>query len=246
MAITFRGVTATPADNAALSDATGNITLDKDTGVLASAKAGDLILVPLVQRDGNPTLANGTSGGQIWNSGAMYSPGSSSSGQLFWCRFNGIWTADPIFTTNVAGTTAISAIPIVFAPSHPLNDWAVDVSQGTGNATPTTPFDVTVTGQTAIASSTVTLAFWFNTNATATTWALQTAGWANPNSESQWRNTQGTDLSISAAYKINTAAGATGNVTNRQLTGTGVTTYWVVTTFKEITVPPRRTLLGVG
>lgn len=246
MAITFRGVTATPADNAALSDASGLITVDKDAGVLASTVAGDLIALLLIQRDGNPTLANSVSGGQSWSTFTMYSPGSSSSGQVFWSRFNGVWDADPVFSTTGIGGNAISAIPIVFIPTHPLNAWAVDVTQSNGFATPTTPFDVTVTGHTVLTAPSVSVAFWFNTNSTGGQWALQTAGWSNPNSETQWRNTQGTDLSVSAAYKINTVTGATGNVSNRQVTATGITTYWGIITWKEVTVQPRRMLLGVG
>lgn len=237
-AIAFRCVIATPADNGTLSDATGNITIDKDAGCLSTAQSGDLIAIQVVQRDGNPTLTVGTSGGQTWTAEALNSPGASVSGQTFWARFNGTWTADPVFNSTANFGGAISAISRVFIPTNPLNTWAVDVAQSLGSATPTTPFDVTITGQTAVASSTVTTGCWFLTNSTATTWTLQTAGWANPNSEAQWRNQQGTDISVSCAYKINTSAGATGNVANRQATATGIVTYWNVETFKEVAAPP--------
>lgn len=243
MAITFRGVSATPADAGALSDASGLITL---SAASIPAVAGDLCILKLIQRDGNPALANSVTGGQTWGTFAMHSPGSSSSGQYFWCRFSGVWDGDPVFSTTGTGGNAITGIVSVFAPTSGLNTWAVDVTQSTGFATPATPFDVTATGHTAIADSTVTIVTWFNTNSTGGTWALQTAGWTNPGGAAQWRNTQGTDLSVSAAYKINTAAGSTGNVTNRQVTATGITTYWMVVTFKEVTVVSRRTLLGVG
>lgn len=246
MAITFRGVTATPSDLSALSDATGVITLDKDADVFAAAVPGDLIIVLLAHRDGAPVLTVGVDGGQSWSTFAMYSPGSSSSGQVFWCRFNGTWDVDPAFNTTGTGGNAITAVAVVFTPSSALNTWAVDVTQSNGNAVPTTPFDVTATGHTVLTVPSVTFAYWFNTNSTGGQWALQTAGWNNPNGETQWRNTQGTDLSVSAAYKINTATGSTGNVANRQVTATGIASYWGVITFKEVHVPSRRTLLGVG
>ncbi len=236
-AITFRCDLATPTDNGTLSDATGNITVDKDAGCLSTAQSGDLVIIQVVQRDGNPTITVGTSGGQSWTAEAINSPGASVSGYVFWARFNGTWSADPVFSSTANFGGAISAIAMVYIPTNAANTWAVDVAQSLGSATPTTPFDVTATGQTAVAASTITGVCWFLTNSTATTWTLQTGGWTNPNSEAQWRNQQGTDTSVSCAYKINTSAGATGNVANRQGTATNITTYWNIETFAEVAAP---------
>ncbi len=242
MAITFVGNIAVPTDGNANADTTGLITIDKDAGAFSLATTGDLLLVHLNQRVNDPTFTVNTSGGQTWTSITALNASASQHGQLWYARFNGTWSADPVFATNSTGGNALSAIGMVFRPTNSTNTWDIDVAQSAGSATPSTPFDVTITGQTAVASSTLTIATWFNTGVTASNWALQTGGWLNPNSEPQWKNTTGTDIGVSIAYKINTSAGATGNVTNRQSVATGLTTITGIITFKEVATAPTFTV----
>lgn len=221
-----------PADNGSNTDATG-VTLDINGN--CTLQTGDLITVLLVNRINDPTFTNSTTGGQTWSSITAQSQGGSQHGQIWYTRYNGTYAADPVFDSSSTAGNSFSAIVTVFRPTNGANTWDIDVAQQIGNTTPTTPFDVTRAGQTAIASSTVTYAYFFNTNNPAGTWALQTAGWNNPGGTAQWRNTGGgSDQGVVIAYKINTAAGATGSVVERQLTSTGVITLHGVVTFKEV------------
>lgn len=239
MAITFHGLQAVPTDNGVNSDAGGTITIDKDVTPISSMQAGDLIIVLINQRVTGQTFSNSVNGGQTWSFFTQHSSGSQSQ-RIAWAQFNGTWTADPVFSTTSTGGNALTAIALVYRPTNTGAVWSVDNAQQTANTTPTTPFDVTISGQTPTASaSVVTTAYWFNTSAAGMTFALQTAGWNNPGSIAQFRNTQGSDTSVSVAYKIQTSAAATGSVANRQLTSTGTTTYHGIFTFKEtLSSPP--------
>lgn len=225
-----------PADNGSNTDATG-VTLDINGN--CTLVSGDLITVLLVDRVNDPTFSVGTSGGLTWSSITPQSQGGSQHGQIWYAQYTGTYTADPVFNSTSTAGNSYSAIVTVFRPTNGVNTWDIDVAQAIGNTTPTTPFDVTRGGQTTVAASTVTYAYFFATNNPAGTWALQTAGWVNPGSIAQWRNTGGgSDQSVVIAYKVNTSAGATGSVVERQLTATGVTTIHGIVTFKEVAATP--------
>lgn len=196
--------------------------------------AGDFVYCIVSDRNTPVTLSVDTTGGQTWTSESAVASGSQTT-RAFWCTFNGTWAVDPKFVTSSLSTNKFSVVMLVFRPSG-TPTWAVDVAQASGNATPGTPFDVTATGQTAVDLSTVTIATWANTDFDGNTFALQTAGWSNPDSVAQWRNATGTsqDITLSVAYKINTSSGATGNVTNRM--DSSVTTFWLIETFKDQSV----------
>lgn len=193
--------------------------------------SGDFVYVIVSDRNTPVTLSVDTDGGQTWNAGTAVASGSQTT-RRFWCTYNGTWAADPTFVTSSLSTNKFSVIMLVFRPSG-TPTWAVDVAQSSGNDTPSAPYDVTATGQTAVDSSTVTIATWFNTDFDGDVFSLQTAGWNNPGGATQWRNRSGTsqDITVSCAYKINGASGSTGNVTNR-LTET-ITTLWMIETFKD-------------
>lgn len=122
----------------------------------------------------------------------------------------------------------------VFRPTSGSNTWAVDVSETTNNFTaPVTPFDVTATGKTTVASNTVSIFTFYSTD--KNTWAIQTGGFTNAGT-AQYRNSDPSLLrhqSFSTGYQIKTSQGTTGSLVDRQATLGGDPGRWFATTFKE-------------
>ncbi len=242
MAITFFGDASTPTDNASQDDSVA-----RSVTPPGSMLNGDFVYVLVMQRNSTATVSVSNTGGQSWTTNTQSAFGGSAVARTFWCRFNGTWSANPSFTTDTAGTLGYSVIMLVFRPTNGANTWSSDVALATNSFTgPGSPFDVTATGQTSISTNTVTIAAFFVIDDDS--WILQTAGWANP-SQAQYRNLQGSDMSASFAYKIQTSPAATGNVTNRQSVVTGTNGRWFIQTFAETQapIPPwRLMMMGVG
>jgi hypothetical protein len=216
--ISFRGIDPYPADGGSDTGATN--ALDKDTGVLASAVAGDLIVVVVHQRSTSslrwPYMS--VSGGQQWQSVRVPQATNIRLG-VFYCRFNGTWTADPVFGhSDGTGTTTLSTHALVFAPTVATNQWQVNIGPRTStfNATGTTK---TLTAHTTTQASTVTLAIWA-TVGTITWGSLSGTGWTQSGLSAQYGNLGGSDHVTAMAYNIQTSAGALSNVSLTQSAGT--------------------------
>lgn len=193
---------------------------------------GDLVYL-LVCRNTLEDIVMANTGGQTWTVGTLRQTGASSC-KVYWCRFNGTWTNNPSIAIGSFSIRVISLYMAVFRPSVGSNTWAVDVAEGWHTySSPVSPFDVTATGRTTIAGSTVTIASWEVNN--QATWALQTAGWTNAGN-AQYRNTDPSSpsrpISLSSVYKTLSSPAATGNPVNRQLTNQQAG-LWIVNTFKE-------------
>ncbi len=232
MSATYFGYAANPANLGTLLDTS----LPAAVTPPGSMAAGDLVYVEVLQRDPSVTLSVSNDGGQTWNSLTATASGSQTK-RTFWCSFNGTWSANPSWTsTGTTGGLHFSVLMLVFRPSG-TPTWAIDVAQDSGNATPGSPFDVTASGQTATASG-VTVSSWYNTSYDGEVFSLQTGGWSNPSSQSQFRNTKvsptGNEQTLSSAYKLNSGAGATGSVANRMTQS--ITTLWTTVTFKDQSV----------
>lgn len=228
MAITYVGATSNPLDNATLYDSVERA-IDP-TGL--GAVTGDLIYFCISRKSlGSITLNN--TGGQTWTAGTLRQTGSSSS-IVYWCRYNGTWSNNPSIVTIANATVVINLFLAVFRPTTGSNTWAIDVAEGWASySAPVTPYDVTATGRTTIAANTVTIAMFYDRK--DTTWVLQTGGWSNTGG-AQYRNPDTVNfqsICMSFAHKIQTAAGATGNVVNRQSANPGFPGLWIVDTFKE-------------
>jgi len=135
---------------------------------------------------------------------------------------------------------------IVFRSSLSVPSWSIDRAESdTANGAPGSPFTITVTGQTPVASSTVTLAWWLAGN--AVTFSSLTAGWTKPSAIAQWRNTAtttGLKTAFSAAYLIQSSAAATGNVSQNM--SSAISCYGNIITFTEgvSSIPYPPTSLG--
>lgn len=236
MAITYFGSADNPADNSSFLDSSLPCVITPP----GSMSNGQLVVVEVDYNNNTTTrdIAISATGGQTWNSFIHH--GTPHNYALYWCQFNGTWSANPSWThSGSAFTTGYGVHMQVFTASAGSPTWAIDVADAAATYTaPTTPFDVTITGQTSVSANTVTVAIW-TAGSNTITWALQTAGWSNPGGATQWRNTSG--LVTSMAYKIQTSAGATGNVTNRQ-SATGVAGWQDIITFTDGIVAPNALL----
>ncbi len=219
----FFGVASTPADNGANAGATVTITPP------GSMAAGDLAIVYL-QYKGTPTqsLTLTNAGGQTWYQEISGSSGTTNiSIALFWCRFNGTWATNPIFTAP--STNAFSGLMTVFRPNSSSDLWDLDVAaSSTSNGSSTTQ---TINGITTLAPKTVTMAYW-SCAAGNTYSSLSGSGWSNTGLSAQYRNTTGPQAS-SAAYNIQTSAGVTlNNVSQKQSASS--TNYTTIIAWREV------------
>jgi hypothetical protein len=219
---TFFGVSAVPADGATATNATTTITITPPASMLA----GDLVIVYAQQR-GNVTWTNSTTGGQTWNNIGNNTATANVSMNTFWTRFNGTWSVNPVFTNT--GGTCTSAVMLVFRPNLSTNDWFTEQIQTTAAGAAAT---ITVTGVTPANGNNVTVASWMT--ADDNTWGTLTGtNWTKGTLSAQYRNTSGTDQSMTLAYQLQTTAAATNNVAQTQLTLGNDATTWRRITFFE-------------
>lgn len=174
---------------------------------------GDLVIMVGQRRASNITLTISETGGQVWNALPILTGTNNISPRIFWCRFNGTWSADPSVAMTAASTNTV--VMHVFRPPGRNYSWAIDVDQQTtAHAAAAT---ITRTGVTTIRPNTVTIAAWFT--ADDNSWGnlndISGTGWV-VTGEPQYRNRQGQDQSATFAHLIRTTAGNTGNVSKQQ------------------------------
>lgn len=208
---TFVGVSSTPADNGSTPGPT--VTLVPPGGMLA----GDLVVVHTAYRATGAAFTMTTTGGQTWIAVASGS-GSNHTTDIFWCEYNGTWAANPVITSS--GANGLSAVMYVYRPNNANSTWAVEAGPN-HNTIATNPSNIA--GITTNAARTVTMAFW--SSATANTWGtLGGTSWLKTGLANQYRNTSGSDLSLTAAYNIRTTAGNVSTTSQNQSTATGTRT----------------------
>jgi hypothetical protein len=227
MAITYFGSASTPADNGT------NITDPTVVTPPGSMLAGDLVLMIAESRDSTATLAISNTGGQSWTSETQQNQ-TNCRIRLFWCRFNGTWTANP--SVSFGNTNPHIVVMHVFRPSNTSSVWAVDVAQVSGNyAAPGGAHTVTIPGITTITDGALVFAAWASSD--NNTWGSLTAGWSTPGL-AQYRNSSGNDQSETHAYKVMATAGASGNVSKNQATLGGDAGAYLIIAFKAVIVCP--------
>lgn len=213
-AITFYDYTALPGDDAAATNTATQNTITPPPAM----ETGDLCVVVMVQR-GTATMSVGVTGGQTWNSFTRFT-GTNLAVQIYWCVFNGTWSASPRF--DFSAGTCTSVVMSVAKSLDTSYQWAIDQTQTTGSfVAGSTPFTKTITGITNSNSATITFAVWVT--ADDNTWgSISGSGWSQQGLQKdsgniQFRNTSGSDQSLTIAYKIG-GSGATGNVSLNQAT----------------------------
>jgi hypothetical protein len=238
VAITHFGYAHNPADDAALGGP-GPIAVTPP----ASMTAGDLVVL-VVQSKTNEDTNMSEEGGQTWNALAHFGAisGSTNRTRMFWCQFNGTWSANPSASVPT-DPDAFTITMHVFRPTTGTNTISVDVafsSQNSGGTPPTgPPYNVTLTGVTTLTDGAVVIAVWSSPD--NNTWTISTAGWSH-SGINQYRNSFGTDQSHSVVYLVKATVGATGDVTNEQ-TGASAPDNWHsgIVAFKETAAAVSRT-----
>jgi hypothetical protein len=227
MGITYFGSASTPADNGSNN---ANPTAVTPPG---SMQAGDLVLMIAQARASSGTLAISNAGGQSWTSETQQNQ-TNCRIRLFWCRFNGTWSANP--RVSFGSTNPHTVVMHVFRPSNTGSVWEVDVAQVSGNfTTPPPPRTVTIPEITTITDGALVFATWASSD--NNTWGSLTGGWSTPGLD-QYRNSSGSDQSQTHAYRgIQTAAGmpiagASGDVSKNEATGGGDAGAYLIIAFK--------------
>lgn len=226
----LKGSTVIPFDSSSATNATTTITLTPPAGI----KTGDLVVV-VCESKASTTWTNSTTGGQTWTAEAGFGgPSSVPSSRIFWCVFNGTWSANPVFTsTSGTGTTANM---IVFRAATVKDTWAIDVAQSTSTFTaPSSPFTVTITGVTTVANNVVALGV-IASNDDNTYGSLSGTGWKNL-PLSQCRNVASTDMSMTAMHQVRATPGATNNVSKNQATLGGDEGGKAIIAWKDVSPP---------
>ena len=204
---TYFGSSSTPADPGAAIGPTPAAVVPP-----AGMQAGDLVIMYGEYRAVGIAISINQAGGQTWNTATTYSPGSNQGIAIFWCTFNGTWSANPSIRVPAGNVQALSTIMYVYRPSNPNSSWGVNFVGANANSG-TNPN--TITGVPTTLSNTVTMAFW--SSAAANTWGtLAGASWSKTGLSAQYRNTSTSGQSHTAAYRLMSAAGATGNVSQTQ------------------------------
>lgn len=244
---TFFGISTNPADAGSLAEPQTGLPLTPP----ASMTTGDLVIVRLYNESGSAgdgLQINGT-GGQDWTSdttsGSYSYTGTAAGHRIYWCRFNGTWSADPTFDFPAkAGTRGCGMQMLVFRPDSSTKIWGVDTALSwVGYTAPSTPFTVTITaGYTPTNPDTVTLAGWCSDD--DNTWGtLSGSGWSKTGLGAQYRNTGGSDLSTTYAYTLLGTASSLPNVSQNQATLGGDAGSTFIVTFYAYTPPAAS---GVG
>jgi hypothetical protein len=209
---------------------------------MPSAQAGDTVVLYAVQASSTANFSLTGDGGQAWV-GADVANSSLHRG-LWHCVYNGTWSGNVTVTSTVSAV--FSTVVLVLRPSTANHTVVLDLpANNRAVSAPTTPFDVTIpAAATASTQRDNAIAFAIWASYDDNTWALQTSGWTNLNSQAQYRN--GTAFSVSVAHKTLATAGAIGAVTNRQATLGGDTTAWDAFAFSEVLTSTINQNLGMA
>ena len=233
MAITFRGVASTPAD---IGTNTSNPTV---VTPVSGMQAGDLCILIADIRATSASPAMSQTGGQTWASETTWNQ-TNCSRRIFWCTFNGTWSASPSVTNS--GSYTAQVVMLVFIPTASNYTWAKDT--GPTNAAvsaPGSPYNISIASWIPAYDSNVSIAMWavIGPNTFGT---LTGTNWVKTSLGAQYRNTSGSGLSSSFAYQIQTSHAATNAVAQNESAGTaGAKTY---VTFYE-SPPDSNTYFGV-
>ncbi|MBS3917451.1 MAG: hypothetical protein KG012_01055 [Deltaproteobacteria bacterium] len=226
--MTYFGSASTPADNGTNN---ANPTAVTPPGGM---QAGDLVLMIGQARANAGALTISNAGGQSWTLETQQNQ-TNCRIRLFWCRFNGTWSANP--SVSLGSTNCNTVVMHVFRPPNTSSVWQVDVAQVSGNFTapPAPNRTVTIPGITTITDGALVFATWASRD--DNTWGslTGTGAWFTPGS-AQYRNTSGADQSQTHAYKVMATAGASGNVSKNQLTLGGDAGAYLIIAFKAVII----------
>jgi hypothetical protein len=209
---TFVGFSENPVDGAAATN-----TADPTAELVdISAQAGDLCILYAWKRTASGAISISNTGGQSWTAlTTTASANATLSANVFWCIFNGTWSAHTSVTFNA--TTNNNIVMVAFRPATAGDTWAVDAAQTGTFVDRAAAASFTITGWTPNHAKNVNFAAW-NTDDDNTWGTLTGTNWTKTSLTAQYRNTSGSDASASFAYQLQNAAAATNNVSQTELT----------------------------
>lgn len=199
---------------------TSNVNPDPDTDVGPTAtitapaglNVGDLVVVLCYYRGATQNWSVSTTGGQSWVPCATHRS-TAQMVQAFYCRFNGTWSGNPVFTVGSGTETAIAVLHAFRSDAGAASRWALDQSpllgSGAGSA-------FTITGATPQSARTLAMAVVASLDDNEYT--LTTPGRWSLLGNKQYRSTGGTDASVAFARLAQDQATPTGNLTFTQAT----------------------------
>jgi hypothetical protein len=201
----------------------------------ASMVAGDLVILVVSLRNNVSVYINGL-GGQTWDSTANVF-GTIPSSHLYWCEFNGTWSANPSGGPASDGS-ALTVGMWVFRPSDGASHvWAVDATLSGGSETVAADSTFTTNSINPTIDSTITFALFHSQDDNA--W--NTGGTSNPTNPS-WgdgtpsslghKNIAGSDQSIDAMYLLQTALITNVSAARKQTARGGDNGLTLIVTFK--------------
>jgi hypothetical protein len=176
--------------------------------------AGDLVIIYAYCRTGGATIAMSNTGGQTWGSFTSVSSANATlSANVFFCTFNGIWSAAP--SVSFGATTNNNVVMLVFRSNKSGIVWLLDGANRGTFQDRAAAASFSVTGWTPQNSNNLNIAIW-NTDDDNTWGTLTGSGWEKTSLSAQYRNTSGNDSSSSIAYQIQTTPTATNNVSQTE------------------------------
>lgn len=205
MAITLFGSASVPTDN---GTNTTNPTAFANPPI-ASMAAGDLVIIFAWCRTSAATIAMSNTGGQSWNSFVSQSSANATlSVNVFWCTYNGTWSAAP--SVSFGATTNNCVLMIVFRSSGgTVNQWGIDTAVG-AFVDRAAAASFTISEWTPKQQSSVSIGASFTDD--DNTWSISGTNWVRTNLSNQYRNTSGNDTSCCVAYQIQNSPAATNNL----------------------------------
>lgn len=94
---------------------------------IASMADGDLVVVYAYCRNASATITVNNAGGQTWTSETTHQSSTAVlTARVFWCRYNGTWSAAPSFTFS--STTNTNVVMVVFRPVTSTNSWGLSTA----------------------------------------------------------------------------------------------------------------------
>lgn len=190
----YFGSVSIPVDGSSATNATTTITLTPYRK--SFMKNGDLVVV-FCQSRASTTWSVGVTGGQTWTSETAFAATTNVNGRVFWCTFNGTWSADPRFDSTSG--TCTSAVMHVFRPGVTGSTWDKDIVQSALNLASSSSFTGYVL--TTTQPSNVIIQAWFT--ADDNTWGNINVGPGYTQlGEAQYRNTSSTDQSSAYVYYL--------------------------------------------
>lgn len=211
MAITFLNAPAVPTDNGTNTTNPTAFSNPPSTGMAT----GDLVVVFAWCRTGSATIAVSNAGGQTWNSFTSQSSANATlSLNVFWCRFNGTWSAAPSF--SFGATTNNNVWMVIFHPTSGSNLWGIDPNKSGVFTDTAAAASFTIADWSTSLPSTVSIVGFFTDDDNL--WGSPGGSWTTSGMNLQIRNTSGNDASGAVCYQILTALGAVGACTRSEST----------------------------